>query len=220
MAPIYEPTLGEFCDILKDYSNSGIAYWKSLGGERQQDISKMFGPLIENNSLQLEFKFSKIKKKREEIFNFIPMPQPSGNDFAISFFVPSFEFLGGSRFQCSFGLVAWIDHDKGRTVAFRFEPAHADDSSHAYPHLQLTRIVKSPSHTSSFEKWMPQSYPAFPFGLSSPVEFFAAVAVAVHGYSRAHRALYVAEAVGAAMKAGNSALRGKRVVDEIHRLFG
>jgi hypothetical protein len=148
------------------------------------------------------------------------MPKPSGKDFEISFFSPRFEYLAKSQFRCSFLLIAWINHDDGRTVAFRFEAAHADSSSHAYPHLQLTRIMSAPDHTASFEKWIPQSYPAFPFFLSNPLSFFAAVVVAVHGFSRKQKSLYVAEAVSLAMREGNSALRGRRVVEEIQRLFG
>jgi hypothetical protein len=220
MTSAYDPSLGDFCDILKDYALSGISFWHTLGGKRQTEVARLFGPLIENDPQQLEWKFSEAKKERAPQFNFIPMPEPSGRDFVISFFVPRFDFSSGKKFRCGFLLVAWINHNGGRTVAFRFEAAHGDNTSHAYDHLQLTRIMNSPDHTSSFEKWIPQSYPAFPFVLANPLEFFATIAVAVHGYSRKHKAHYVAKTVSSAMQDGNAALRGRRVVEEINRLFG
>jgi hypothetical protein len=220
MTSDYDPSLSDFCDILKDYSLSGLDYFSKIGGKPKADIERTFGSLIENESQALEYKFSEAKRQRQSSFNFIPMPKPSGNDFLISFFVPRFRFLNKAKFHCAFCLIVWINQEGGKTIAFRFEPGDYGNSPHAYSHLQLSRVVRLPDHTTNIEKWMPVSYPAFPFRLDTPLQFFAATAVAVHGYSPQQDARFVAKAMRTAMQNGTAADRGRRVVAEIERVFG
>ena len=216
----YDPSLADFCDILKDYSLSGLDYFGKIQGRRKADIERTFGNLIENDRQAIEYKFSEVKRQRAPSFNFIPMPKPQGKNFVISFIVPRFRFQKKENFQCALCLIVWIDHGGGKTVAFRFEPADDGGSPHSYPHLQLSRIVKLPNLTTSLENWAPDSYPAFPFRLATPLQFFAAAAIAVHGYAPKQNALYVTNAMTTAMQTASAAERGRKVVGEIQRIFG
>jgi hypothetical protein len=65
--------------------------------------------------------------------------------------------------------------------------------------------------------WMPISSPAFPSRLKTPFEFFMATAIAVHGYSPKEDALFVSSAIRSAM---GTALRGRKIIDEMERVFG
>jgi hypothetical protein len=174
--------------------------------------------LIEDERQKIERKFSEAKKRRLPHFNFIPMPKPT-DDFTVSFFVPRFQFTDGDNFRCAFCLVAWIDHGDGQTISFRLEPADADNMPHSYNHIQLSRKVRSPDMATTVPSWLPSSYPAFPVGLSTPLQFFAAIAVAVHGYSRDQKALYIGQAITTGSAESNAAIRARRVLNEIHRIF-
>jgi hypothetical protein len=222
MANDYDPSLEDFCDILKDYSLTGLKYFRELGGQPRIDLLKMFngGNLIESASEALEHKFSEAKKRRDPHFNLIPMPRPHGRDFLISFFAPRFDFSPKDKeFDCSFYLVLWISHDGGgRSIAFRLEPADRAAGPHSYPHLQICRTIKKPRFNSSLE-WAPDSSPAFPIRLQTPLHFFAATAVAVHGFAPTKNADYVAGVIQAAMQEGAAADRARKVIGEIRRVF-
>ena len=47
-----------------------------------------------------------------------------------------------------------------------------------------------------------------------------ATAIAVHGYSSKEDALFVAGAIRSAMGTANAALRGRKIIDEMERVFG
>jgi hypothetical protein len=215
----YDPPLADFCDILKDYSLSGLNFFRGLGARDQDRVRRTIGPtLIEDERQQIEYKFSQAKSRKSPSFNFIPMPKPTG-DFAVSFFVPRFRFVEGGHFRCAFCLIAWVDHGDGQTISFRLEPADEDDTTHSYNHIQLSRSVRSPDMATTMPTWIPQSYPAFPLGLSTPLQFFAATTVAVHGYSRKDKALYIGKAIMTGSGESNAASRTLKVLTEIHRIF-
>ena len=111
----YDPSLDEFCDILRDYSLSGLSYFGKIEGRARNDIAKTFGGIIENNREALAHKFSTVKASKKTAFNLIPMPQPHCTDFLVSFFVPLFRFPTKGKFSCSFYLITWTDHKGGRT---------------------------------------------------------------------------------------------------------
>jgi hypothetical protein len=216
----YDPSLEDFCDILRDYSLSGLSYLGKINGRAKEDIAKTFGGIIEDNKEELAHKFSRAKASKKISFNLIPMPKPHCSDFLISFFVPQFQFPKNGKFRCSFYLITWMDHKGGRTLAFRFEPGESIDSPHSYAHMQLTRTIKHLSFSTNFELWAPVSYPAFPSQLNTPLQFFAATMVAVHGYSPRQDAKFVSDVIKTAMQTANAADRGRRVVEEIQRVFG
>ena len=70
MALAYDPSLEDFCDILKDYSLSGINFWRGLSSKKQTDVARMFGPWIENDPQQLEHKFSEAREEAENVIQF------------------------------------------------------------------------------------------------------------------------------------------------------
>jgi hypothetical protein len=216
----YDPSLVEFCDILRDYSLSGLNYFGKIAGRAKEDIVKTFGGIIEDNKEELTYKFGAAKVSKKTNFKLIPMPKPHCSDFLISFFVPQFQFPKRGKFLCSFYLITWTDHKGGRTLAFRFEPGESIDSAHSYSHMQLTRTIKHLSFSTQFETWTPTSYPAFPSRLNTPLQFFAAAAISVHGYSPKQDAKFVSAVIRTAMQTANQADRGRRVVEEIQRVFG
>jgi hypothetical protein len=215
----YNPPLADFCDILRDYSLSGLSFYRNLAGPSKKEIFSQLGLLIEDDAQALEWKFSEVKNRRPQEIRLVPMPKPSGTDFFASFFVPQFRFLPKKQFACSFSLLFWVNHDGGRTIAFRLEPAGEGTNAHGYSHVQISQLVKFPRHETSLEKWVPTSYPAFPCRLEAPLHFFAAAAMAVHGFNAQTNSHYFASAITAAMQTGGSAERARRILSEVQRAF-
>jgi hypothetical protein len=210
----YQPSLGDFCDILRDYSHSGLKYFKKLPGAIQQGIRQSLGNKLEENSQLFDLKFSKIKQGKSSSLNFLPMPQPGGDDFAASFFLPY--ITGTSCYTCSFTVLFWINFGKGATCAIRFEPSGGQDNAHGYTHMQLSRDVQGMS--TSFELWTPSSYPAVPLGYHHPIQLFVGIATAVHGYAPGPKASnnYVRRAI---LDAIGDASAAKKILCEVDRML-
>ncbi len=226
---IYNWSRGEYCDLLKDYALSGLKYYNSVSENFKTRVMRHLHNKIESDEWNIRRQFNSISRGQDEIFGFLPMPKPSGNDFSLGFFIPKFRHMEKQKFLCSYDIMLWIDNDengsvdqirRGKTIAFRLEPADQDSSPHAYPHIQISRAIRAPAIRTSVPKWVPESYPAFPMGLASPVGFFAAVVTSVHGYSKSEKDKYAPKILREAMSQGKAANRAPKILDEIDRLLG
>jgi len=215
MDAAYSPDFDTFCEILRDYSRHGIAYFKSLPDQTQRKMRAKLENKIEANDDNVDAVIAAIKRGERKEFDFLPMPKPGGRNFAASFFQPRMKVDGNGRYSCSYVVVFWIDNAEGKTIAIRLESGAAG-SAHAFMHMQLTRSTRSPAIETSFETWIPTSYPAIPLGYVHPVQVFAGMAMAVHGYSADGNRKYVREVVLDSMKADIA----RDILAEIKRLFG
>ena len=211
MADPYRPDLAIFCNILLDYSRHGLAYFKRQSSQMQGKMRASLGGYLEDNGDQIAWKLARISKGNQSQLRFLPMPRPGGNDFKASFFLPRITRNDDESYTCSFIVVFWVDRDNGKTMAVRFEPSGGLGDPHAYTHLQLTRKVTDPNITTSFEPWVPDSYPAFPLGYDHPLQLFVGMAVAVHGYSASNKREYVRAAI---MDSMVMASRARRILEE------
>ncbi len=217
MAEAYRPGLATFCDILRDYSHHGLAYFKDQSTDMQQSMRAALSGGLEDNAYHIERKLAEIGKGNRPQLQFLPMPRPAGRDFKASFFLPRITRNDDESYSCSFTVVFWIEKEKGKTMAVRFEPSGGIGDSHAYTHLQLTRTIKDPNITTSFKPWVPDSYPAFPLGYDHPLQLFVGMAVAVHGYSASNKREYVRAAI---MDSMVMAPRARRILEEAKSMLG
>ena len=213
MPEVYRPDLSTFCDILRDYSQHGLLYFKNQTRDMQQKIRSALRGELEDNPEQIDHKLGTIKKGGQSLLQFLPMPQPGGTDFKASFFLPRITRENSGNYTCSFIVIFWIERDMGKTMAIRIEPSGDPGNAHAYTHMQLTRT--SGNITTSLENWTPESYPALPLGYHHPLQLFIGMAVAVHGYSRNDQKEYIRAAITDSMSQGSSALRARRILDEV-----
>ena len=80
----------------------------------------------------------------------------------------------------SFELFALVGRDN--SLAFRFEPADEESSTHNYPHMQFcARLLNRQLRPGGVPEWLPESYPAFPLPYSDPMRLFLAMLTSIHG---------------------------------------
>lgn len=214
----YRPDLATFCDILRDYSRHGLLYFREQSSDTQGRIRSALGGGLEDSGDQIDAKFAAIKRGGQSQLRFLPMPRPGGNDFKASFFLPRIDPGPGANYSCSFTVLFWIERDTGRTIAMRFESSDGPGNAHAYTHMQLTRTIGA--MTTSFEQWIPDSYPAVPLSYDHPLQLFVGMAVAVHGYSANEKNEYVRAAMTASMAQGSALERARKILDEVRRILG
>lgn len=224
MTDPYCPDLAAFCDILRDYSQHGLGYFKDQSQDRQQTLRQALGGSLENKYEEIERKLAEIKNGSPSRLRFLPMPRPAGRDFMMSFFLPRIWRTDDQRYMCSFVVLFWVERELGKTIAVRLEPSGEADDAHSYTHLQLTRTILSPTITSplitSLDYWVPESYPAVPLGYDHPVQLFVGMAVAVHGYRANNKKEYARAAIQDSMLQGASAIRARQILDEMKRMLG
>lgn len=222
MVDAYCPDLATFCDILRDYSLHGLAYFKDQSSELQRRMRADLQGSLEDDKYQIARKLVAIRKGNQTQLGFLPMPRPGGNDFKASFFLPRITSNYDGNYMCSFIVLFWVDvgAEKGNTIAVRFDPRGEAGNPHAYTHLQLTRTIKNPNISTGFEQWVPTSYPAFPLGYDHPLQLFIGMAVAVHGYTARDKGEYVRAAITESMAQGNAALRARKILEEVKRMLG
>ena len=72
---------------------------------------------------------------------------------------------------------------RGRAIAFRFEPGSTKSALHAYDHVQLSESLGAREvGLSQLMSPMPTHFPAFPLPSHDNVTRFLALVVAMHGY--------------------------------------
>lgn len=100
----------------------------------------------------------------------------------ISFFAP--RYPDGIQSRIAFDLISFVSPDEHRyCLVFRFEPADELQSSHGYPHIQLSRsLSRRAVPVGCVPSWLPDSYPAFPLPARDSTERFLSMAVAIHGF--------------------------------------
>lgn len=207
----YEPSLADFCEIVKKYALHGLYHFDRMGSAKRNLIQARIPPMmLELNKQRLEIKFKSVGSGTPQDFDFIPMPPPeSGAKFDAAFFVPRFTLGQDNTFSCAFCLLLWKDHrevnshgKQGRTYSFRVEPIEL--GSHAYAHLQLSRDVDRPSLPTDLPSWMCTSYPAFPIHSSSPLRMFLTALVAIHGYNASEPTKFANAVIESAVQNANS----------------
>jgi hypothetical protein len=217
----YQPGLEEYCEIVLDYSLSGLAYLRDIPERvRTRAVRRLHLTNIEDDEWRIREKFKKAANRKPPEFGFLPMPKPGGNEIEVGFFVPRFRYLPKAKFVCDYCLLLWREmpnSGSGKVAAFRLETP--DQGAHSYSHVQLSRSVRNPDFDCDLPKWMPDSYPAFPLVSESPVGMFLATATALHGYDRNDATTYVAGMLRKAMAQGASAARGARLVSELNRMW-
>lgn len=185
----------DFADLLRDYAIFGAKAFNKVPEDYRRRIEKSIEGKIERNERQIERLFHELKSGNIQLyFPFLPVPESGAKGFQRAFFVPRFSTPPQGGFHCAFCVVLWIDHTSeenrwGHTMAFRLEPADSGDSAHAYPHIQISKRVRSVGNQAgvvrtSLPEWIPDSYPAFPLPAESPMGFFASALASIHGYNK------------------------------------
>lgn len=217
----YRPNLSEFCNILRDYSRHGLSYFDTQSADTRQKLRESISMRLEDNAKQIEYKLGAITKGRHERLGFLPMPRPGGHDFKASFFLPRIatRIDDPEWYDCSFVVVFWIERERGKTIAVRFERSDDEDDAHAYSHLQLTKRIDDVSVATSFQDWIPDSYPAFPLRCDSPIQLFVCMVVSVHGYSANNKREYSRLTIEEAMTQGQAALRARNLLEEMKKML-
>lgn len=218
----YEPPLAEYCEILRDYSLSGLAHLKDVQSPAVTKLRRRFRSVsIEEDEWTIRDKFKKIAARNTSTtFGLLPMPKPGGGDLEIGFFIPRFSFKPASRFTCSFCLMLWRDwanSGAGKSIAFRLEVA--DPGAHCYPHVQMSRAVRAPDFTSDWPDWLMDSYPAFPLATGSPIGMFLSLVTALHGYDESDATRYARLTLQNSMHQASSPGRANKLAAELSRLW-
>jgi hypothetical protein len=201
-------------EVVKSYGLAGIQHWDKSIPEGTRKRIRALGIYPEVQTVQLERWFAKVSRSGSSGTPiFIPTPKPQDDNCKIAFFVPEWKDK-----KLKITLLVWLDigESSGETIAFRIEQAD-EKSSHSYPHLQLTRAVRSPSHDTTLgriNKWVPDSYPAFPTRCLRNIDPFLCMLAALHGYGKEEPARYALQVIRDALS-GNMARRVQAVGDAL-----
>jgi hypothetical protein len=222
VVPPYEPSLLEYCEILRDYGLSGLSYFDSLGSATRSKVMKRLAKIsVEDTEYKIRTKFSKAASCSVTSFGLLPMPKPGGSEVEMGFFLPRFRYFPSQKFSCSFCLLLWRDWSRsraGKASSFRLEVADTN-GAHSYAHVQLSRAIRYPDFKTDVEDWWPDSYPAFPLLTNSPIGMFLALVTALHGYDKRDEARYATATIRSSMQAASSVGRAGRIVSELDRLW-
>jgi hypothetical protein len=170
-------------DLLRLYARAGIADWKNASDELRRRAAECLGTAIADDEAQASVTISTIyNQANASRLRFIPMPKHPRRRIERCFFLPIHERASHGQESTAFDLFLLVG---GRDcLAFRFEPAHAPSSAHAYGHVQMCRsLLRKTIEVKVIPNWFPVSYPAFAISTSDPLQMFLSKATAVHGYS-------------------------------------
>jgi len=160
-----------FGTVVRRYAMLGIREWKLASTNEQNSARARVGYDITEAEWGIHAMF---EGKNE---SFIPMPRgPEQKQIERAFF----RFTGETP-QITFNLFKLAAKTK-EGVALRFEPDGL--GTHTYAHFQFSEKVGPKGAARLAVPWVPDSYPAFPCGVSDPIGMFFYMATSVHGYEQ------------------------------------
>ena len=170
------------------YAQLGIKEWNSADRDVKKGAREWVGHDIADNDAQVW----QVLLGRGK--SFIPMPRgPERDQIKWSFFCPIGNWFHEPP-RVVFNLYICVSETSGETngLAFRFEPEH-DLGPHSYGHCQFTRRIGPERVKALTPEWIPDSYPAFPCGVSDPMGLFFYMATSVHGYKGGFEKIFLLE---------------------------
>ena len=182
---------GDLQKLMKLYAVRGVRNWNKTDDAVRRGVTNcLSGSVIVDNEHRVRSALEQSKRSSADASpQLFPMPdtyekgQRKRSDRPrISLFTP--KYPGGIQSHMAFVLISFVSFkDDRRCLVFRFEPADKPHSSHAYPHVQLSRsLSRGGIPVGCVPSWLPDSYPAFPVPARDSMEMFLSMAVAVHGF--------------------------------------
>ena len=188
-----------FRTVVHKYAMLGIREWKLAGVEEQSSARARVGHDITDSEWEIHAMF---EGKNE---SFIPMPRgPEQKQIERAFF----RFTGETP-QITFNLFILVAETK-KGVVLRFEPDGL--GTHTYAHFQF---CEGPDGAARL--WVPDSYPAFPCGVSDPMGLFLYMATSVHGYKEGLMKILKEMLLG---DPGINQSQFRSCAQELHKLLG
>ena len=166
------------------YARRGIDDWKKAKPIMRRNAAQCLGMNIADNETEaavtINTAYSPGFDSHTKGLWFIPMPKMNKRGIERCFFLPIRRWVSDG-WNLSFDLFILVSNKN--CLAFRFEPAHAYNSRHNYPHVQPSRrlLLKS-IQPNGVPEWLPESYPAFPIPAKNPLGIFLSMVVSVHGF--------------------------------------
>lgn len=171
-------------DLVHLYASLGIKEWNSA----DRDVKRGARDLVGYNIADSEHEITEVLKGSGS--SFIPMPRgPEREQIEWSFFCPVGDWYGDPP-RVVFNLYVHVSETNG--LAFRFEPEH-DLGTHTYGHFQFSRKMGRERAKAVTPEWIPDSYPAFPCGVSDPMGLFFYMATSVHGHEGGFKKIFLLE---------------------------
>jgi hypothetical protein len=178
----------EAINFMKAYALRGIRDWRHASSAIKTRAQRLLPDRLAQSDREAEATIYSIRKGMKKA-RFIPMPDPQPSRIDHSFFMPiriddnrtAFDLL----ILCPLARGTAVQATTEKCLGFRFEPADADDTTHAYGHVQMNRAMEGGElMVGCLPDWVPESYPAFPLRTSEPLEMFLSLATSIHGYRR------------------------------------
>ncbi len=170
-------------DLMRLYARRGVDDWKAAPQNLHSRALKCLGmAAIAQRYAEAEATINTVfDGQNAGRLKFIPMPQCNSAGIERCFFLPIREQRAGGHETIAFDLLLLVREEK--CLAFRFEPADRQQSTHGYGHVQFNRkMLKRTIEVLGVPEWVPEKYPAFPISTSNPLRVFLCMATAVHGY--------------------------------------
>ena len=159
--------------VVLEYAKLGIEEWNGANS----DVKRRARAFLGYDIAEEEWNIAAMFKGADG--SFIPMPRgPEQGQLEWSFF-----WFTGAWFddtpRITFNLYILVREAK-EGLAFRFEPQGL--GTHNYGHFQFSVKIGPQTAKTLTPGWLPDSYPAFPCGVSDPMGLFLYMATSIHGY--------------------------------------
>ena len=189
--------------VVREYAMVGIREWKLASVDEQSSARERVGYDITEHEWGIYAMFD------EKSTAIIPMPRgPEQRQIERSFF----RFTGkwsDETPRITFKLLILVAEPK-ELAALRFEPDGL--GTHTYAHFQF---CEGPDGAARL--WVPDSYPAFPCGVSDPMGLFLYMATSVHGYEEGLMEILKEMLLG---DPGINQSQFRSCAQELHKLLG